>query len=517
MQPTLSGPTTATKSEATGAERAPDARVDSARSDPDGHDERPPASGTALLRNFAIGSLLIFVLVGVLLYALINADNLRQIKERASDDAELISVALTGSGAVEPSWLEGGIPTEELASLMPIANALDISDQVWEAITLYNAEGDVVISTDLALLGQTIPLNSARQEALRGEAAQQVLGRDEIAVPNLTEGTKIVTDVPFDLDGETVGVLEVVQAIDAERSAAQSRLFTQLAILGGGLLLIYLALLPVVARAARAQRQAAKKTTELLERERETVERLRELDKAKDDLLAFSAHEFRTPLTSLLGFAQTLEVHRHSLSDEQIDDYLQTVLRQARRLQRVADDFLDAAAIEAGRLDVDPEVLSAAGVANEVVGEFPDVDLQCEVDGSPSVVADKTRLEQILTNLIRNAFFHGPKDGRVTLRVHPEANGMCAFDVSDEGSGLDADSVERLFSKFERGEGRSRGSGLGLYISRHLSEALGGSLALVEDAPTTTFRVRIPLASRTGSRPEPSPADEPIVQEPAPH
>ncbi len=450
------------------------------------------APGSTLMRNFAIGSLLIFVVVAILLYLLISRDDLVRIKESAERDAEIVSVAIASSGTVDVEVMESGFPPERLVELLPIASALDIGSEIGEKITLYNGDGLVIVSTDLELIGETVPPDAARQDAADGTMTQEVVDTEDTDIPRLSAGTKIVTDVPFILDGEVVGVLQVVQDIDAQRSAAASRLLTQMAIIGVGLLLIYLALLPVVARAARTQREAARRSRELFLAERETVERLRELDRAKDDLLAFSAHEFRTPLTSLLGFAQMLDMHRDTLSDEQVDDYLKTVLRQGKRLQRVADDFLDAAAIEAGRLDVELEAVSAGGVANEISGEFPGVDLNVTLDGSPFVLADKTRLEQILTNLVRNAVFHGPDGGRIELRVYADER-LCHFDVVDDGPGIAPGDVGKLFSKFERGEGRSRGSGLGLYISRHLAEAQGGSLELVSDAPKTTFRVSIPL------------------------
>ena len=91
-------------------------------------------------------------------------------------------------------------------------------------------------------------------------------------------------------------------------------------------------------------------------------------------------------------------------------------------------------------------------------------------------------------------------------------DGRCAIDVIDDGPGLSEEDAERLFSKFEGGSGRTRGSGLGLYISRHLMEAQDGTLALVPDAARTTFRADISLARHPED--EPAPSEPPIVTEP---
>ena len=125
--------------------------------------------------------------------------------------------------------------------------------------------------------------------------------------------------------------------------------------------------------------------------------------------------------------------------------------------------------------------------------EFVTDNVVLHVEAEPTILADQDRMEQILTNLVRNAIQHGPKGSEITLHVGV-AGESCRFEVSDDGAGLEAGQVDRVFDKFERGPDRTGGSGLGLYISRHLAEAQGGRLAYVPDARRTTFRLDVPLA-----------------------
>lgn len=467
-----------------------------------------------MLRRFAIGALVLFVLVAALLYTLIRADAINDLKSRASTFATVISSAVTSSGAITSEDMEHGVSIPRLLErLSPVIRAFQVpttaasegdaaavpSGRVtppWEDVRIYADDGRVVLSQDLSLIGTMVEPGPGMTAALGGGQFQEVVSAadSKSRYPNLPPSEKIITYEPFrDGTGAVVGAMELVQPVAGASISVKSSVTAKLAIMGGGLLILYLGMLPVVARASRVQEEQKRITSDLLGAERETVERLRQLDRAKDDLLAFSAHEFRTPLTSLLGFAQTLELRRGELSEEMIDDYLQTIVRQARRLQRVANDFLDAAAIEAGRLDVVVEELQAVRVARNVASEFVTDNVVLRVEAEPTILADQDRVEQILTNLVRNAIQHGPKGAEITLHVLV-AGGSCRFEVEDDGDGLGVLEAERIFDKFERGPDRTGGSGLGLYISRHLAEAQGGSLTFVADAPRTTFRLDVPLA-----------------------
>ncbi|MCC7076746.1 MAG: HAMP domain-containing histidine kinase [Acidimicrobiia bacterium] len=455
---------------------------------------RSSASGSSLLRRYTWGAVAVFCLVGGLLYLLLTQAAQNEMRQRSRSFATIISAAITSSGEVQAQHLERGLTVEELLPLWRVAGGVNVETiDDWEAVRIISADGVVVVADQVGAIGEQVEVTPALAAASRGEVRQVVMDSSSDALGGLPAGRKLATYVPFRLEGEAVGALELVQDVDRDNGLVQRRVLGQLATVGVGLALLYMGLFWIVRRASRVQREQDRRAEELLEQEREQVARLQEIDAAKDDLLAFSAHEFRTPLTSLLGFAQTLESRRNELSDELVDEYLQTIVRQARRLQRVADDFLDVAAIEAGRLEVILSPTPLNTVLRDVVGEFgPPVVLDTSLEDTTVVNADRERLEQVFTNLIRNAMHHGPANGTVVVEARA-GDGECHIAVVDEGSGFTAEEAVRCSAKFARGEGRARGSGLGLFLARHLVEAHGGRLDVDAAAPTTTFVVALPL------------------------
>lgn len=456
-----------------------------------------PGSATSLLRRYTFGAVAAFGLVGLLLYLLLTRAAQSEINQRALSFANIISSAITSSDAIKPEHLETGLSIDELLPLWQVAGGVNV-DAVddWEAVRIVSSDGLIVVADQVGAIGARVDVGEGIASASSGETFQVVSDAEDDPLGGLSPGRKLVTYVPFRLGGKPVGAVQLVQDVDRQDSIVLGRVLSQLAIVGIGLVFLYLGLFLVVRRASRVQKEQDKRATQLLEREREQVARLQEIDSAKDDLLAFSAHEFRTPLTSLLGFAQTLEARRRELSDDRVDEYLHTIVRQARRLQRVADDFLDVAAIEAGRLEVilSPTPLNA--LLSDVVREFGvPVLLDTSLEDTARVSADRERLEQVLTNLIRNGLHHGPPYGTVVVTAR-RVGDNCRIAVIDEGDEFTEEDAKRCFGKFARGAGRSRGSGLGLFLARHLVEAHGGSLEFDEYAPTTTFVVTLPLLER---------------------
>jgi signal transduction histidine kinase len=473
-------------------------------------------SDGSILVRFAVTALIVFVAVGILLYFLLDAQSMRERKRQSVFFAEVLSKAIEGSKVITSMQMQGPvppidqIPPELRDALERVARAFDVD--AWKSVRVTNSAGVVVLSSDLRILGRSLPSEVALHATARGRAYQEMVPAGEARERLYGDEAVLVTWAPFRLEpgGPIVGAVELVQSYAEQRQEVQAQVAANLFTVGACLVLLYLLLLPIVARVSHIQREQARRDAELLSLERETVGRLRELDAAKDELLAFSAHEFRTPLTSLLGFAQLLRDRRHVLSDALVDEHLDTIVRQARRLDRVARDFLDAAAIEAGRLDVAIEPLDPRAIAERVAAEFPSVHITIDADGAPHVLADRDRLEQVLTNLIRNAVVHGPPDGRVRISSRREGD-RCLIDVADSGTGLTAADFERVRHKFERGDRAAEGAGLGLYISTKLMEAQGGSLDFVPDAATTTFRLSLPVATDTTGVPgRPAPEEVPV-------
>jgi len=212
----------------------------------------------------------------------------------------------------------------------------------------------------------------------------------------------------------------------------------------------------------------------------------RELDRLRDAFVAAVSHELRTPLTSISGFLEMLRDEEQSLGDAG-RMYLDVIRRSTDRLQRLVEDLLLVAQIEAHRLElvlgtVDLDQIAAAAVeAARPTATEKEVDLRLELDGAPAVRADAGRLAQVVDNLISNAVKFTEAGGTVTVSV--VGNGPFArLAVTDTGVGIPIDEQGQLFSSFFRASTATRqaipGTGLGLVIVRAIVEQHGGTIDL---------------------------------------
>jgi PAS domain S-box-containing protein len=216
---------------------------------------------------------------------------------------------------------------------------------------------------------------------------------------------------------------------------------------------------------------------------------LRRLEVVRRDFVANVSHELKTPLTSISGYAETLLSDGTDLDTTR--KFLNIILDNSRRMQRLVDDLLDLARIESGRWQPEREPVDVAAAAQETWNELADraaarkVDFAVEVgDGAGLVLADGDALHQILTNLFDNSLRYTGPGGRIVCRSRSESGGI-AVSVSDNGSGIIHEHLPRIFERFYRADpSRSReegGTGLGLAIVKHLVEAHGGSVQAVSE------------------------------------
>ncbi|HEY1072595.1 ATP-binding protein, partial [Brevundimonas sp.] len=224
-------------------------------------------------------------------------------------------------------------------------------------------------------------------------------------------------------------------------------------------------------------------------------------NRAKSQFLANMSHEIRTPLNGVIGVAQALA--RTSL-DEQQREMLELIHSSSRTLQTLLSDILDLARVESGRLELGDEPFNLARATEEAAQLYAaaarDKGLQFVVEVAPEariwVHGDAVRLKQILTNLVSNAVKFTAA-GFVSLTVDAGPKGL-RFVVQDTGIGFDAETRDRLFSRFEQADGditrRFGGSGLGLAISRELAAMMGGDLGCEsEPGGGAAFILTLPL------------------------
>jgi two-component system phosphate regulon sensor histidine kinase PhoR len=235
------------------------------------------------------------------------------------------------------------------------------------------------------------------------------------------------------------------------------------------------------------------------------ITELRRLERVRRDFVANVSHEFKTPLTAIQGFAETLL--SGALDDKANRKRFVEIIREhARRLARLTDDLLKLSRIEAGRLELEIRPVRVEALVSGCVettrlnaqarGLEIHVDLQKD---APAVRGDGAQLGEVLQNLLDNAVQYTPAGGKIEVRARSNGQGV-TFTVTDTGIGIPESDLERIFERFYRVDAaRSReagGTGLGLAIARHIVEAHGGRI-WVESAigQGSRFHFSIPTAS----------------------
>lgn len=237
------------------------------------------------------------------------------------------------------------------------------------------------------------------------------------------------------------------------------------------------------------------------------VTRLRRFEELKGDLVATVAHEFRTPLTSLrMAVHLCAEQVAGPLTEKQAE-LLQAAREDCDRLQGMVDDLLDLSRIESGKVEIYPLPTDARLLIGVAIEEHrPDADVKgvrLGITGTPpgaSVLADHERIGHVFSNLIGNAVRHTPRGGTIELGA-ASMNGSVRFTVSDTGTGIPKEYLERIFEKFFQvpSEG-PKGTGLGLYIAKEIVRAHGGEIGVLSTpGQGSTFWFTLPCAERNTS------------------
>jgi two-component system phosphate regulon sensor histidine kinase PhoR len=205
----------------------------------------------------------------------------------------------------------------------------------------------------------------------------------------------------------------------------------------------------------------------------------RQLDEEKRDFVATISHELRTPMTGVYGAAQTLLRTDIELSAAQRGDLLQLIAGQAERLSQIVDDLLLATSLDHHRVQISHERVDVAELLRRTLDVLARPDVGITGSAEACVLGDRDRIQQILVNLLDNAFKYGRPP--VTVVVERVGNAL-AIAVRDAGAGIAREEQERIFEKFYRSDPKlaraPSGTGLGLYIARELAERMGGMLDL---------------------------------------
>ena len=225
---------------------------------------------------------------------------------------------------------------------------------------------------------------------------------------------------------------------------------------------------------------------------------IRRLEEVRRDFIANLSHELKTPLTAIRGYSETL-LEESSRFPEASRKHLEIILRHAVDLEHLTENLLNLSRIESGKEEVLLQAIQLKDFVARLLERFASqakvrqIELCNEVtEASPPLVADPSKLNQILSNLVDNAIKYTQEGGRVIIR-----GGECEIEVEDNGPGIPAGERERIFERFYRlDKARSRdsgGTGLGLAIVKHLVELHSGQIEIVSSPDRgAKFKITLP-------------------------
>ncbi len=396
-----------------------------------------------------------------------------------------------------------GVAAEDLDSSIRLMVGAIGPDLGYEAFTILLRDGD-----DLVVKGMFgMPEYEGRVPIGRGVTGMVARSMKPVIVPDVTKfDGYIMADpsmrsemaAPMRIGDELVGVVDV--------ESREPGAFDE------GALTLLMRLADQITLVAHSNR--------LLSQQRETMRRLQELDQMKSDFVAITSHELRTPITAIRGFVKTLLRNQDRLTTDQIANFMTIIDRQSSRLARLVEDLLFVSRIEAGTIRLSMERVDVEAFLHETVESVgpdrrPRVTLRVQ-PGTPPVVIDPQRVDQILRNLVENALKFSPPEAPVIIAATVRGN-ILELAVIDHGVGIAPEDLPNIFDRFHQAgpvlTREAEGAGLGLYITKRLVEAMGGTIT-VESRPGegSTFRVRVPKDGVPGEVEAPALSPEPATR-----
>lgn len=230
--------------------------------------------------------------------------------------------------------------------------------------------------------------------------------------------------------------------------------------------------------------------------------RLNEMNRLKDVFLSTASHELKTPLTSVIGYAELLDDNDERMTHDQRGEFLRRMRLEAHRLLGLIEDILDLTRIESGKLTLRRvsmsanELAHAAAETTRALAEKHGIELAERLETDlPPLLVDEVKMRQVLVNLLGNAVKFSPARGRVELASRRDGD-FVRIEVSDQGAGISPDDATHIFELFGQGEHgkRAGGLGIGLHLVKRLTELHGGHVGVNSRlGEGSTFWVRLPL------------------------
>jgi PAS domain S-box-containing protein len=417
---------------------------------------------------------------------------LSEVARRASELDTVARLSATTSTVLDPDTLLQTVVdlTKERFGIYHVH--IYLADTAWKTLLLSAGAGEV--GRKMVADGLSIAIDAEKSLVARAARERQaVIVNDVRSDPDFLSNrslpdTRSEMAVPMIVGDKVLGVFDVQSDKLSGFTKEDSNIYTTLA----------------------AQVAVALQNARLYVEQAATVTQLRELDRLKSAFLANMSHELRTPLNSILGFSDVILEEIDGPLTEPMHNDLQLIQKNGQHLLHLINDVLDMAKIEAGRINLSPERFMIHEILDDVLSitstlasekNLP-LFVESDSDNDVEIFADRTRLRQVMINLINNSIKFTDK-GRIAIRAARKGVENILISVMDTGVGIPPDQLEAIFQEFAQIDTSSTrkagGTGLGLPISRRLIELHGGRLwAESSGVPGegSVFYVELPIEAR---------------------
>lgn len=414
------------------------------------------------------------------------------ITKRATELATVAQVSTTASTVLDPDQLLQSVVdlTKERFGLYHVH--VYLANETWDTLLLASGAGEV--GRKLVAEQHAIPMSLEHSLVARAARERKAVIVNNVSaesgfLPNpLLPETSAEMAVPMLVGENILGVFDVQSNDISGFSDEDANIYITLA----------------------SQVAVALQNARLYVEQAATLTQLRELDRLKSSFLANMSHELRTPLNSILGFTDVMMEGLDGPLTEFMDNDLRLIQKNGQHLLHLINDVLDMAKIEAGRMNLNPENFKAREVLEEVTNITSTLAseknlalfIDADADRDIMIYADRTRLRQVMINLVNNSIKF-TEQGQVVLNLAPMDGGRVLISVRDTGLGIPPEKLEAVFQEFTQVDSsttrKTGGTGLGLPISRRLVEMHGGRLwadSTGVPGEGSIFFVELPLEAR---------------------